>query len=110
MTTMHRHHIIPRHMGGIDDPSNIQVLTIADHAEAHRKLYEQHGFWQDKLAWLGLSGAISKQEAARIARSEAQKLRWARPGERDKQAAYRRKIGLSNKGKKLHRTIEHNEK
>lgn len=39
----HKHHIIPKHAGGSDDPSNIVVLTVEEHAEAHRKLYEKHG-------------------------------------------------------------------
>lgn len=53
--TRHKHHIIPKHMGGTDDPSNLIELTIEEHAEAHRLLYEQHGHWQDKVAWSGLS-------------------------------------------------------
>ena len=61
-TIYHRHHIIPRHAGGTDDPSNIVELTIEEHAEAHRKLYEEHGRWQDKMAWLGLAGLIGKDE------------------------------------------------
>ena len=52
----HKHHIIPKHMGGSNNPSNIVELTIEEHAEAHRVLYETHGCWQDRLAWLGLSG------------------------------------------------------
>ena len=58
----HRHHIIPRHMGGSDDPSNIIELTVEEHAEAHRVLYELHGKEEDRLAWLGLSKQISKLE------------------------------------------------
>lgn len=69
----HKHHIIPRHMGGSDDPSNIVELTIEEHAEAHRLLYEEHGRWQDKLAWLGLSGQIGKEEIIRMKNSEAHK-------------------------------------
>lgn len=41
----HRHHIVPRHAGGTDDESNIQLLAVEEHAEAHRKLYEQYGRW-----------------------------------------------------------------
>jgi NUMOD3 motif len=52
----HKHHKIPRHMGGTDDPDNIEELTIAQHAEAHRALYEKYGHEQDRAAWLGLSG------------------------------------------------------
>ena len=49
-------------MGGTDDPSNIVELTVEEHAEAHRKLYEQYGKVQDFLAWKGLLGIIPKQE------------------------------------------------
>lgn len=49
-------------MGGTDDPSNLVKLTIKEHAEAHRVLYETHGHWEDKIAWLGLSKLINKEE------------------------------------------------
>ena len=52
----HKHHIIPKHAGGTDEPSNFVELTVAEHAEEHRRLYEQHGKVQDKVAWLGLAG------------------------------------------------------
>lgn len=58
----HKHHIIPKHMGGSDDPSNLIELTVEEHAEAHRKLYEQYGHWQDELAWKGLAKIIGKEE------------------------------------------------
>ena len=73
MTIYHKHHIIPRHVGGTDDPSNIIKLTIEEHAEAHRVLYEQYGRWQDKVAWLTLSGQISCAEAIKMAQSLANK-------------------------------------
>jgi hypothetical protein len=44
----HRHHIIPRHAGGSDDPSNIVELTV-----------------EDRLAWMGLLGIIDKEEIIR---------------------------------------------
>lgn len=61
----HLHHIIPRHAGGSDDPSNLVELTIEEHAEAHRVLYETHGREEDRWAWLGLSGQIGKDEILR---------------------------------------------
>lgn len=60
---LHRHHIVPKHVGGSDDPSNIIQLTVEDHAIAHKVLY---GLWkreQDLIAWLGLSGQITAQKA-----------------------------------------------
>lgn len=58
----HKHHILPKHAGGTDDPSNLIELSIADHAEAHRILYEKHGRWQDRVAWLSLAGIMKDQE------------------------------------------------
>lgn len=58
----HKHHIVPRHMGGLDEEENIIELTIEEHAEAHKKLYEEHGRKEDYLAWQGLSGMMNKNE------------------------------------------------
>jgi len=62
----HNHHIIPKHAGGADDPSNIVKLTIPEHAEAHRLLWEQYGRLGDKMAWLMLSGKTEEGEQVRI--------------------------------------------
>lgn len=62
MTIYHRHHIVPRHMGGTDDPSNLIELTVEEHAEAHRILFEKHGKIEDYYAWQGLLGNITKKE------------------------------------------------
>ncbi len=61
----HKHHIIPKHMGGTDDPSNIVELTIEEHAEAHKLLWENHRCWQDEIAWKALSGRIGKEDIIR---------------------------------------------
>jgi hypothetical protein len=52
---LHKHHKISKHMGGSDDDSNIELLSRADHAEAHRKLFEQFGKREDYWAWKFLS-------------------------------------------------------
>ena len=62
----HTHHIIPKHVGGTDDPSNLIELSIEEHAEAHRLLYEQHGRWQDKVAWQGLLGLITEEDRMEV--------------------------------------------
>ena len=69
----HKHHIIPKHMGGSNEENNLIELTIEEHAEAHKKLYEEHGHWQDYLAWQGLSGLMSKEEIVKQMLSEAGK-------------------------------------
>ena len=52
----HMHHIIPKHMGGTDDPSNLVELTV-----------EEHGSTYDFVAWKALSGQITSDEARRLA-------------------------------------------
>lgn len=89
---LHRHHVIPRHAGGTDDPDNIAHLTIAEHAEAHRVLFEKYGRWQDKIAWQMLSGQIDFAEA-RLAANVASQT--GRP----KSAEHRRKLSESRRGK-----------
>lgn len=73
---LHKHHIIPRHAGGTDDPSNLIELTIEEHAEAHRLLYEQYRRDEDRLAWRGLAGLIGKDDMVR----EKASLNSSRPG------------------------------
>jgi hypothetical protein len=75
----HVHHIIPKHMGGSDDPSNLVELTVEEHAEAHRLLYEQYGNWQDKIAWQALSGRIGQEEILRAKQGMANKGRKRSP-------------------------------
>jgi hypothetical protein len=113
----HKHHIIPRHVGGTDDPSNIVELTIEEHAEAHRILYEKYGRNEDKWAWLGLSGQIGKDEILKLI-SMAQKGKKKPEGFGEKISFFRKtfkyseesklKMSLTKKGKIF--TKEHREK
>ena len=54
-------------MGGTDDPINLKELTVKQHARAHKKLYKQHGKWEDRIAYQMLSGQITNYEAGREA-------------------------------------------
>lgn len=54
-------------MGGTNDKSNIIELTPAEHAAAHQKLYEEHGCWQDYVAWQGLLKLDKNFDAAKEA-------------------------------------------
>lgn len=49
-------------MGGSDSPENLVELTIEEHAEAHRILFEKYGKIEDYWAWKGLSGQIGKED------------------------------------------------
>lgn len=70
-------------MGGSDDPSNLIELSVEEHAEAHRVLYENYKKWEDYIAWKTLSGQISMSEAKLLVQQEG-----------------RRKGGLNCKGRK----------
>lgn len=83
----HLHHIIPRHAGGTDDPSNLIELSIEEHAEAHRLLYEQYGRIEDKRAWMGLAKMMSGEEIIK------EILRQPKSEE------HKRKISEAHKGK-----------
>lgn len=72
LSVYHKHHKIPKHLGGSDDPSNLEEMTIEEHAEAHKLLWEQYHNEYDRVAWLGLSKMISK-EAIRLILSEVGK-------------------------------------
>jgi len=87
----HKHHIIPRYLGGTDDPSNLIELTIEEHANAHRILYEQYGNWQDFAAWQGLSNLDANFDAAKFAMIEGGRKgaikanqRWSDPTQRER--------------------------
>ena len=84
----HKHHIVPRHAGGSDDPSNLIELTIEEHAQAHLDLYKKHGDKRDLLAYRTLLGQISTAEA----RLELVKL--------PKTEQHKKKIGDAVRGEK----------
>ena len=113
MVIYHTHHIIPKHAGGTDAPSNLVKLTVEEHAEAHKKLWEEHGRWQDKIAWDMLSGQIGTEEARLTALRHAMSARKGKhklSDERKEQIRqqmtgrvfteeWKRKISESKKGK-----------
>lgn len=71
----HKHHIIPKHMGGTDDASNIVELTIEEHADAHRKLWLEHGKIEDKIAWKCLSGRkLTEEDRLSLSKSGYEKF------------------------------------
>jgi hypothetical protein len=49
-------------MGGNDNEDNLIELTIEEHAEMHKILYEKYGKKEDYLAWKGLLGQIDIEE------------------------------------------------
>ena len=99
----HLHHIVPRHAGGTDDPSNLVELTIEEHANAHKELYEQYGRWQDYVAWQGLLGLITEEERMEImysARRGEGNFFYGKKHTEETKRIIGEKNKIANKGKK----------
>jgi hypothetical protein len=72
----HKHHIVPKYLGGTDSDKNIIELTVEEHAEAHRILYEKYGDIRDKLAYQGLLGIVGKEEIVKKLSGIAKNSKW----------------------------------
>ena len=83
----HIHHIIPKHMGGTDDSSNLFECSVEQHAELHFALYLEHGHWQDWIASQALSGQITSDEIRRERVRLSNKQRVWTEGMRQKESA-----------------------
>lgn len=60
----HRHHIIPKHAGGTDEPENLTPpISIRLHAMFHLDRYKNVGDALDLIACRSLLGAITSEEA-----------------------------------------------
>lgn len=105
---LHKHHIVPRHAGGTDDPSNLVELTVEDHAIAHKVLYGFYKREYDRIAWMTLSGQIDKKKVDPLIEEERRKkisrgMRKYFSTEKGKQQKIRTSTGrkLSQKSKDL---------
>lgn len=67
MTIYHKHHYIPKHAGGSNDSSNLIMVTIQEHALFHYERWVLCGDKKDHIAWLALSGGITKEDAIKHA-------------------------------------------
>jgi len=75
----HRHHIVPRYLGGANDPSNIIRVNPKMHAFLHWQLYKENKNWQDLRACIGILGlncTIEDDDPAEWARKQKIKQYW----------------------------------
>jgi hypothetical protein len=77
----HKHHIIPRYMGGTNEPENLVEVTVTQHAMFHFCNYQLWGNAEDRIAWRALSGQITADEAA----LEAMALGGRKSGNKNKE-------------------------
>jgi hypothetical protein len=68
--TKHKHRILPGHRGGTYDEGNVVELTITQHAMWHFAEWQLHREVEDMVAWKGLAGMITKEEAIRLIQQE----------------------------------------
>ncbi len=102
METYHWHHIVPRHAGGTDDPSNLIKVTVEEHSELHLARYLEYGEKWDWIAAMALSGQISRAEASAEARREFTRLN---PGHHSRAGQKGGKAPASEKTKKVAATL-----
>jgi len=63
----HNHHLLPRHFGGSDDPSNIvEGISVTRHAMFHYANWQLWGSEGDWIAYRALSGTIGKEEVIKM--------------------------------------------
>jgi hypothetical protein len=104
------HHIIPSSLGGTDDSSNIAVLTYDEHYLAHWLLIRlTTGYARIlmlyALYFMSLAGRKHSSRCvsgwqyslARLAQSEAAKLRYEQPGVRDAHSALMKVVNNTEK-------------
>jgi hypothetical protein len=70
----HTHHLVPKHAGGTDDPSNLVRVNKAMHALMHRLRYQETGDYYDCCAANLLSGNWTAEQARVEALKHGQQL------------------------------------
>lgn len=60
------HHILPKHMGGNDNPDNMVLLTFREHVIAHYLLWRIHKLSGDRLMYLMRSGQTVEGQKLRV--------------------------------------------
>ena len=92
MKHTHSHHIIPKHAGGTDDPSNLVELTLEEHIAAHKKRYDELGEDYDRIAYQMMSGKIGKEAGIKQVQQEAGRQSKGRKWSPEQKARHSKKI------------------
>lgn len=95
----HKHHIIPRYLGGSDAPENLVLLHPIDHAIAHQVRYRMFGNIRDLWASNWLSGIVDPAVYTEFSkeREQAIKLRRQQDPEFDQHMKFVRSNATKNR-------------
>lgn len=79
----HKHHILPKRLGGTDDSNNVtSPMSTRLHAAFHKDLWEHFHQYEDFIAWKALSGRMTSEQArlaaAKTGQSKSEKYRTSR--------------------------------
>jgi len=77
----HKHHIIPKYMGGSNEPENLVEVTLTQHTMFHFCNYQLWGNEEDFIAWRGLSNQIDLDQI----KLEAMVLGAKKAGQKNKE-------------------------
>ncbi|MFZ9876775.1 MAG: hypothetical protein ACO3EY_06950 [Candidatus Nanopelagicales bacterium] len=97
---IHRHHIIPKHMGGDDSKNNLIDIPYWAHIEVHKRLWEVYGKLEDKLAYYMLSGKTEEAEKVRIELAKNKFKVWLKENPEEVKN-WKKNISNSLKGKRF---------
>jgi hypothetical protein len=101
MIVYHNHRIVPGHLGGTYERSNVLRCNIAMHAFLHKCLWEQHGRIEDFRAWTMLTSHIGEpsQRGKKLSAATKAKMSAVRRG-RKQTPEWTAKIAAALTGKK----------
>ena len=113
----HKHHIIPKHLGGTDDPSNLVLLHPYDHAIVHFVRWKMFNSYGDAWAFNKLKGwlddgamTVKGMKHSNLTKQKigkASTLRIRKPhSEETKAKISKSKLGCSSNRKGAKHTVE----
>ena len=86
----HKHHLVPRYMGGSNKPENLVEVTVTQHAMFHFCNYQLWGNEEDRIAWRALSGQINVDDF----KLELQALGRKKGGQKGGRTTYENGTGI----------------
>jgi hypothetical protein len=100
---LERHHIVPRHAGGLDEEINFTYLTHREHIIAHWLLWKIHRVNGDYVAWKNMKGIkcypsrLGTSQSEETCKKISETLKGKKKPPRNKE--WRKKQSAAHKGR-----------